>query len=162
MFLPSYFSIFLCVMTCLSLTLCKNLLKPSKKCFSSQDGWEKSSYPGISAEGYRWKHEMQVASKKSYWKTSVPNICNILPLKKIFFQNLTDAFFKYLWSILKLVSAIFYQTFIFSPRNSPSKLRKMFFISPKKLFSFSRYLYFCNFSSFFPHFPDSKVQMEVE
>ena len=31
---------------------------------------------------------------------SVPNNCAILPLKKIFYQNLTDAFFKYLWSIL--------------------------------------------------------------
>ena len=27
---------------------------------------------------------------------SVPNTCDILPLKKIFSQNLTDAFFKYL------------------------------------------------------------------
>ena len=26
----------------------------------------------------------------------VPNTCDILPLKKTFFQNLTDAFFKYL------------------------------------------------------------------
>ena len=42
------------------------------------------------------KHEMQVASKKVYWKQSVPNSCNILPLKNIFFQNLEDAFFKYL------------------------------------------------------------------
>ena len=31
-------------------------------------GWEKTSYPGISAEGYRQKHKMQVASKKVYWK----------------------------------------------------------------------------------------------
>ena len=27
---------------------------------------------------------------------SVPNTCDISPLRKIFFQNLTDAFFKYL------------------------------------------------------------------
>ena len=32
---------------------------------------------------------------------SVPNTCNILSLKKIFFQNLTDAFFKYLITILR-------------------------------------------------------------
>ena len=25
-------------------------LKPSKKCFNAQDGWEKASYSGISAE----------------------------------------------------------------------------------------------------------------
>ena len=42
------------------------------------------------------------------------------------------------------------------------KLRKMFFISSKKLFSFSRYLNFCNFFSSFPHFPDSKEQMKME
>ena len=41
-------------------------------------------------------------------------------------------------------------------------LWKMFFISSKKLFSFSRYSDFCIFSSSFPHFPDSKGQMEVE
>ena len=27
---------------------------------------------------------------------SVPNTCAILPLKKIFYKNLTDAFFKYI------------------------------------------------------------------
>ena len=32
----------------------------------------------------------------------------------------------------------------------------MFFISSKKLFSFSRYSIFCNFSPSFPHFPDCK------
>ena len=37
---------------------------------------------------YRQKHEMQVASKKVYWEnSSVPNTCDISPLKKIFFQN---------------------------------------------------------------------------
>ena len=38
----------------------------------------------------------------------------------------------------------------------------MFFISSKKLFSFSRYSNFCIFFPFFPHFPDTKGQMEVE
>ena len=42
------------------------------------------------------------------------------------------------------------------------KLWKMFFISSKKLFSFSRYSSFCSFFPSFPHFPDSKGQMEVE
>ena len=45
----------------------------------------------------------------------------------------------------KFVPAIFYQSFIFSPNDSPSKTMKMFFISSKKLFSFSRYANFCNF-----------------
>ena len=35
------------------------------------------------------------------------------------------------------------------------KLWKMFFISSKKLFSFSRYSNFCIFSASFPLFPDS-------
>ena len=38
----------------------------------------------------------------------------------------------------------------------------MFFISPKKLFLFSRYSHFCNFFPSIPHFPDSKGQVEVE
>ena len=63
---------------------------------------------------------------------------------------------------LKLVSAIFYQIIIFSPNDNSSKTMKMFFISSKKLFSFSRYSNFCSFFPSFPHFPDSKGQMEVE
>ena len=65
-------------------------------------------------------------------------------------------------SFLKLVSNIFYQIFIFSPNDSPSKTVKNVFISSKKLFSFSIYSNFRNFSSSFLHFPDSKEQMEVE
>ena len=38
----------------------------------------------------------------------------------------------------------------------------MFFISSKKLFSFSRNSNFYDFFLSFPHFPDSKEQMEVE
>ena len=56
---------FLCVMTCLLLTLHKKLFKIfQRKCINCEDGWEKTSYPGISAEGYRRKYEVQVASKK--------------------------------------------------------------------------------------------------
>ena len=58
--------------------------------------------------------------------------------------------------------SIFYQIFIFSPNDSPSKTVKNVSISPKKLFSFSRYSNFCNFTSSFPCFPYSKEQMEVE
>ena len=42
------------------------------------------------------------------------------------------------------------------------KLWKVFFISSKKLFSFSRYSNFYNFFPSFLHIPDSKGQMEVE
>ena len=62
---------------------------------------------------------------------------------------------------LNLVSGIFYKIFIFSPNDTPSKTMKNIFISSKKLFSFSRYSNFLNFSLLF-HFPDSKGQMEVE
>ena len=62
---------------------------------------------------------------------------------------------------LKLVSAIFYQVFIFSPNDSPSKTIKNV-ISSKKLFSFLRYSIFFNFFTSFPHFTDSKGQMEEE
>ena len=73
-------------------------LTPCKKMFQFLRWMKKTSYTGISAEGYQRKHEMQVASKKINWKNnkSVPKTCDILPLKNIFFQNLTDAFFKYL------------------------------------------------------------------
>ena len=46
-------------------------------------------------------------------------------------------------NLLKLVSAIFYQIFIFHQMIALQKLWKMFSISSKKLFSFSRYSYFC-------------------
>ena len=45
--------------------------------------------------------------------------------------------------ILKLVSTIFYQIFISHQMIAPQKLWKMFFISSKKLSSFSRYSNFC-------------------
>ena len=58
--------------------------------------------------------------------------------------------------------AIFYQISVFPPNDSLQKLWKVFFISSKKFFSFSRYSNFCIFSPSFPHFPDTKEQMEVE
>ena len=61
-----------------------------------------------------------------------------------------------------LVAAISYQIFVFYQIIALQKLWKMFFISSKKLFSFSRYSHFCIFFPSFPHFPDSKGQMEVE
>ena len=53
---------------------------------------------------------------------------------------------------LKLVSAIIYQFFIFYRMIALQKLWNMFFISSKKLFSFSRYSNFCIFifPTFFP------------
>ena len=51
---------------------------------------------------------------------------------------------------LKLVSAIFYHIFIFHQMVALQKLWKIFFISSKKLVSFSRYSNFCIFV--FPSF----------
>ena len=45
---------------------------------------------------------MQVASKKVYWKNWAPNICAILPLKKIFYQN--RCIFKISLKYIKLVT----------------------------------------------------------
>ena len=58
----------------------------------------------------------------------------------------------------------FYEIFICSPNNSPWKTMKikMLFISLKTLLLFLSYSNFCNFFSSFPHFPDSKGQMEME
>ena len=52
--------------------------------------------------------------------------------------------------ILKLVSAICYQIFIFNGMIALQKLSKMFFISSKKLFLLSRYSNF--YISVFPSF----------
>ena len=54
--------------------------------------------------------------------------------------------------LFKLVSATFYQIFIFHQMIAIEKLWKMFFISSKKLFLFLRYSNFCIFvfPSFFP------------
>ena len=60
--------------------------------------------------------------------------------------------FTFMESPLKLVPAIFYQIFISHQMIAPQKIWKMFFISSKKLFPFSRYSGFCIFifSSFSP------------
>ena len=54
---------------------------------------------------------------------SVPNTCAILPLKKIFYQNLTDAFFKYLWSILSYLLQKYSLYWFYSVLIFTSKLR---------------------------------------
>ena len=61
---------------------------------------------------------------------------------------------------LKLVSAIFLQIFIFHHMIALQKLWKMFFISSKKLSSFSRYSNFC--ISIFPSFSLSAIALELD
>ena len=62
--------------------------------------------------------------------------------------------------ILKLVSTVFYQIFIFFIKSKPFKnIKNVFFI--KKALFVLKILNFCNFFIIFPHFPDSKGQIEV-
>ena len=62
--------------------------------------WMRRNFRGISAEGkvIDGKMRCKFLQKRSTGKKnkSVPKTCDILPLKKILFQNLTDAFFQYL------------------------------------------------------------------
>ena len=78
------------------------------------------------------------------------NLANILITKKNF-QRSNKNFLNVTWH-LKFVSATLYQIFIFHQMIALQKLRKMVFISSKKLFSFSRYSNFCMFlfPLFFP------------
>ena len=62
----------------------------------------------------------------------------------------------------KAVPTFFIKFSFFHQMIALQKQWKKFFISSKKLFSFSRYSSFCSFFPPFPHFPDSKGQMEVE
>ena len=55
----------------------------------------------------------------------------------------------------------FHQILFFHQMIALYKLWKMLFISSKKLFSFTRYLNFCNFSPSFPRFSDLKGKMKV-
>ena len=52
--------------------------------------------------------------------------------------------------LLKFVSTIFYQNLIFHQMMALQKLKKIIFITSKKLFSFLRYSNFCIFA--FPYF----------
>ena len=91
MFLSSCFSVFLCVMTCLSLTLHKTLLNLPKKMFQCLGWMRKNFIHG----NFSWSIAAETWDASCFKKgllekpQSVPNTCAILPLKKIFYQNLT-------------------------------------------------------------------------
>ena len=100
-----------------------------------------------------WSTKDQIRqSMPDSFKNTYPNTRCILDCTGLFCQSSSS---------LKLVSAIFYQIFIFSQNDSPLKTTKNVFILSKKLFSFSRYSNFCHFSPSFPYFPDPKGQVEV-
>ena len=112
-------------MTCLSLTLCKTF-KTFRKSFNSQDGWEKNSYPQISAEGYQQKHKMQVASKKVYWKNNRV------------FSELNRCIFKISLKYIKFVKNYVPSSPPLPPQqnNSPLRQNKNFWpLAPSKDFS---------------------------
>ena len=90
--------------TCHDLSFINTLqkpLKPSKKMFQFS-GWTRKSFiPGnfswrVSAESGASLWDANCFKKVLEKQQSVPNTCDISPFKNIFFQNLTDAFFKYL------------------------------------------------------------------
>ena len=73
-------------------------LKPSKKKFQFPRWMKKNFIP----ENFSWRVLAETWDASCFKKgllekqQSVLNTCNILPLKNIFFQDLTDVFFKYL------------------------------------------------------------------
>ena len=82
---------------------------------------------------------------EAYWESS-QRLKTVYCFRKTFHHKCLLGSLIRLWKYhLKLVSAIFYQTFIFHKMTAPQKLWKMFFISSKKLFSLSRYSNFCIF-----------------
>ena len=61
-------------------------------------GWMRKNFiPGMSAEGQRQKHKMEVTSKKVYWENNrvFQTLAPYWHYKR-YFIRLTDAFFKYL------------------------------------------------------------------
>ena len=85
-----------------------------------------------------------------------------LRLKKANNSKMLKLFVRSSVALLKLVAAIFIKFLFFLQIIALHKLWKMFFVSSKKLFSFSRYSNFCSVFHSFPHFPDLKGQMEEE
>ena len=87
-------------------------------------------------------------------------LINVAPSNKLFLiTSGTICFGVVLLGNLKLVPAVFYQIFICSPNDSPSKSIKNVFCFIEKALSLKN---FCNFFFSFPHLIDSKRQMEVE
>ena len=63
---------------------------------------------------------------------------------------------------VKLVSAIFYQIFVFAPNDSPSKTMKSVFRFVKKALFVLEMFKILEFFPFLSALPDTKGQMEVE
>ena len=80
-------------------------LKPSKKMFQCPGWMRKNFIPG----NFSWRVAAETWDASCFKKgllekqQSVPNTCAILPLKKIFYQNLTDTFFQISLKCIKLV-----------------------------------------------------------
>ena len=55
---------------CYDLPTAQKTLKPSKNIFQFPGWMRKNFNPGISAQGYRRKDQMQVAHKKTCWKNN--------------------------------------------------------------------------------------------
>ena len=120
---------------------------------------------------FQWKTEKEVQGLQVF-AFCVGNINSTAVFKH--FEDLKISFFWTFWKknwlslascplfILKVVPAIFYQIFTFSPNDNLSKTMNNVFLFHLKSSSFSRYSNFCNFYPSFPHFSDSKGQMKVK
>ena len=79
-------------------------------------------------------------------------LCFVHLLKEFPSLASLDTILLFVWKLFKACVCYFFANFYFSPNDSPPKTMKMFFISSKKLFLFSRYSSFCIpvFLSIFP------------
>ena len=108
---------------------------------------------------YKCRNDLNIYKKNelesTFMEIANPKKSNII--EGVIYRHLSMDLTEFNCNYLKLVSAIFYQMFIFSSNGRPSKtMKSFFFISSKKLFLFSRYSNFSNFFPSFPHFPVQK------
>ena len=74
-------------------------------------------------------------------------------------EHISHLFLRFI--LLKLVSAIFIKFLFFHQIIALQKLWKFFLFHPKSSFRSQDIQIFCDFSSSFPHFPDSKGQIRI-
>ena len=103
MFLPSCFSIFFMCDDLSFINTMQKTLKPSKKNVPMPRMDEKKLHTQeFQLKGSSRNMRCKLLQKKVYWKNWAPNICAILPLKKIFYQN--RCIFKISLKYIKLVT----------------------------------------------------------
>ena len=116
-----------------------------------------------SSTAIRKKSQKKPPSIKQDEELKTLMTASIKNLKRPKMKHGKEEVFKLVEDCLQSLCPLFLIKFLFIHQMTAlQKLRKVFFISSKKLFSFSRYSNFCHFSPSFPHFPDTKGQREVK